>query len=56
MIIEATDLYTGKKNKWHVPSQEEALKNSVATWGKRYDKIEREVVEGGVPQLAHKVQ
>lgn len=55
MIIEAVNLYTGKKNKWHIPTQEEALANSIKTWGKKFDKIEYEVVEGGIPILFTRV-
>lgn len=32
-----------------VPTKDDALKRMTDTWGKRYDRIEREVVEGGVP-------
>lgn len=48
-VIEAVDLYTGKKNKWFIPSARELLSNSVKTWSSHYDKIERQVVRGGLP-------
>ncbi len=34
---------------WRVPSRRETLLHSTSTWGRQYDRIERKVVEGGLP-------
>jgi hypothetical protein len=55
MIIKVYNLYTNSYNEWIVPSKEQLLKNSVDTWGSKYDRIEHEVVSGGVPFVLKKV-
>lgn len=49
MIIQAFNLASGKFNDWSIPSKEQAIAQIERTWGKRYDRIEREWVEGGIP-------
>lgn len=55
MIIKATNLDTGIVSEWNIPSKDAAIKNSEKTWGERYDKIEREVVKGGIPLKFNRV-
>lgn len=51
MKIKAYDLYNSKFNEWIIPSIEEALLQNKVTFGQQYDKIEREVVKGGLPSV-----
>ncbi len=55
MIIKAYNMNTNKTTKWFGPNKEEAIQNSEATWGRKYDRVEREVVEGGIPQLFYRM-
>lgn len=48
MIITSTNIGSGIKREWDFPNKEA----SVVTWGERWDRIEREVVRGGIPVLA----
>lgn len=34
---------------WRLPTRREVHLNSIATWGKQFDRVERKVVEGGLP-------
>ena len=56
MNIKVINLYTGNYNQWVVPSKYDLLDRSKTTWGKQYDKIEREIVEGGLPYVMQRVQ
>jgi len=51
MIIESINLETGNKKKWFVPTVKDSLASSKASYGEQWDKIEREVVKGGIPTL-----
>jgi hypothetical protein len=55
MTVKVYNLYTNSYNEWIIPSKEQLLKNSVDTWGSKYDRIEHEVVSGGVPFVLKKV-
>lgn len=54
--IKAFNLYENKYSEWDVPSKEELLLNSKLTWGKKYDKVERELLEGGLPMLMSRIK
>jgi len=56
MKIKVYNLYTNKFNEWIIPSKEEALEYNKITFSQQYDRIEREVVYGGLPCVFKRVQ
>lgn len=54
MIIVAYNLYTGKPEKWDVPTLKESIAHAKATFGTQWDKEEGEMVKGGLPILIKK--
>lgn len=55
MIIEAENVWTGKRSKWVIPTLSEAHRHNESTWASQYDHVERKQVTGGLPMVWKKV-
>lgn len=58
MIIEVINkdfLSSDKKVSYNIPSKDELLAYSEKTWGKKFDRVEHELVEGGLPFVLQKI-
>ena len=47
---------TGERREYIVPNRVEALAHSERTKGSQWDRIERRVIEGGIPMIWDRVQ
>ena len=53
--IKSISIGDGEPMVWRIPTRAEAMAQSSATWGKQYDRVERKVVEGGLPILIERM-
>jgi hypothetical protein len=53
-MIKVYNLSTKQYETWQLPSASALLAHSKATCGKQYDRVERELVEGGLPYVLAK--
>lgn len=47
--VKSISIWGGEPMTWRIPTRAEAMAQSSATWGKQYDRVERKMVEGGLP-------
>ena len=54
-IIQTFNPKTGQTDKWKIPTTAELIKHNKATWGEKWDRIERTKLAGGIPMLIERI-
>lgn len=54
-ISQSFNLKTGQIDKWKIPTTAELIKHNKATWGEKWDRIERTKLAGGIPMLIERI-